>query len=69
MDCEKLTTVNGAAAIITIGDFAFCGCDVLADMPFASTIQTIGKYAFSGCKALTAPTLGSGVVVGEYAFS
>lgn len=68
MGCNNLTTVTGGEGVEVIGSYAFRGCDTLNSISFSSVLTKIGAYAFSGCTALTQPTLGEGVTVGEFAF-
>lgn len=57
--------------IISIGDYAFSGCDCLHSIEFScAALRSIGGYAFSGCKAITEITLPNSLeTIGDYAFS
>lgn len=57
--------------IISIGEYAFSGCDCLHSIEFAcAALRSIGGYAFSGCKAITEITLPNSLeTIGDYAFS
>lgn len=68
MGCESLTTVTGGEGVETIGNYAFRGCAELASVSLSAVLTEIGDYAFSGCAKLAKPTLGQGVVVGQFAF-
>ena len=43
--------------ILSIGNYAFCGCDSLTSITLPDSVTSIGNYAFSSCRALTSITL------------
>jgi len=55
--------------IVTIGSYAFSGCDNLKRVDFGSKLQTIKAHAFSGCVALEEVILPDTLqTIGEKAF-
>ena len=52
LNCVKLKTVTGGAAIETIGVSAFSGCKALTKFTFNAKVKSIGKKAFFGCSSL-----------------
>lgn len=63
-------TAEDLRDIVSIGDYAFCGCAFLEDVTLPSGLQTIGGAAFQGCSALTSISLPSGLrSIGDSAFS
>ena len=70
--CEKLASVtftDGGTAELSIEDFAFKGCKVLAALNLPTSLRTIGAYAFQNCNILTTLVIPEGVTrIGEGAF-
>lgn len=66
---EAIRTVNIAAGITTIGDFAFHGSSNLRTVVFehGSAVTRLYRYAFSGCSALTELVLPDAVTRIDYA--
>lgn len=66
---EILPTYKGKP-VITIGDFAFNGCDSLTSATIGSGVTSIGDAAFQGCIGLTSITIPNSVTsIGGNAFS
>lgn len=62
-------TVTLNEGLITIGDFAFAGCDNLTEIQIPNSVTTIGDGAFEACEGLTRVVIGSGVTfIGNGAF-
>lgn len=54
---------------ISIGNFAFYGCNQITSVTIPNSVTKIGMYAFRGCGALEAMTIGEGVrSIGDCAF-
>ncbi len=53
-NCSNLIEVEFSAAsnLAVIGDYAFSGCDQLANVYVPAEVSTIGEYAFYGCNKL-----------------
>ncbi len=70
--CVKLASVtftDGGTAELSIGDYAFKECKVLATLNLPTSLRTIGAYAFQNCTILTAVKIPEGVTrIGEGAF-
>ena len=56
----------GGYPVTAIGDFAFHGCDSLANVTIPNSVTSIGRYAFLGCLYLTNVTIPNGVTSIEY---
>ena len=68
-DCDSLTSVTIPDSVTTIGDEAFCGCDITS-ITIPDSVTTIGDDAFGGCESLTSVTIGDSVTtIGEWAFN
>lgn len=71
--CEKLASVtftDGGTSELSIEDYAFKGCKVLAALKLPTSLRTIGAYAFQSCTALTTLTVPEGVTrIKEGAFA
>ena len=66
---DELETVT-ASSIISIGQYAFNGCDELTSATFGDNLQNIGMYAFGACIKLESFTFGPYVKSnGEDAFA
>ena len=56
--------------ILSIGNYAFCGCDSLTSITLPDSVTSIGNYAFSSCRALTSITLPDSLTsIGDWAFA
>ena len=56
--------------VMTIGEYAFDGCDQLTEIILSGTVDTIEGGAFYGCTGLENINLPTGVIViGDFAFS
>ena len=56
--------------VTEIGDYAFCGCELLTNITIPEGVAKIGERAFSDCSSLTNITIPESVTeIGEYAFS
>lgn len=57
------------AGVMTIGVYAFDGCEQLTQIILSETVNTISSGAFSGCTGLENIDLSSGLaVIGDFAF-
>ena len=74
---DPLSSLNIPNNVITIGDYAFYGCNNLTNVTIGSNVTTIGAYAFSGLgfdntsagDPLSSVTIPNSVVnIGDYAF-
>ena len=55
--------------VLSIGDYAFCGCTDLNSITIPNSVASIGEYAFWSCIGLTSVTIPNSVTsIGEYAF-
>ena len=67
---KAITAVVIPEGYISIGDYAFCGCENLESVTLPSTLESIGKYAFCKCRKLKEIVLPDSVTsLGECAFS
>ena len=65
-----ITTVSIPEGVTCINDYAFYGCEMLADVNFPNSVERIGIDAFGYCYAIKALTFGSGLkTIGDRAFS
>ena len=56
--------------VITIGEWAFAGCDTLTEINIPNNVTTIEGHAFYSCGTLASVSLGSGLTsIGDYAFT
>lgn len=56
--------------VTSIGDFAFCNCNTLADISIPENVTNIGEYAFAGCSSLKSIIIPKNVTtIGDGAFS
>ena len=58
LGCKNTTIPDG---VISIGDYAFCGCAGLENITIPNSIKSIGESAFTGCFSLTSITIPDGV--------
>lgn len=66
---EKISKVRIGDGITAIPDYAFAGCENLADVVIPQTARTIGKCAFAQCVNLTQINIPEGVTyIGDCAF-
>lgn len=66
---KQITSVVIPEGYVTIGDYAFYGCENLERVVLPSTITTIGKMAFSACSKLSEIVLPDSLTtLGEKAF-
>ena len=55
--------------IMSIGDYAFSGCNGLTSVTIPDSVTSIGNDAFYGCTGLTSVTIGNSVTrIGAFAF-
>lgn len=57
IEMTGLASVRLPEGLVSIGDYAFNGCECLSSINFPSTLKTIGSHAFNKCKALTEVSL------------
>ena len=68
--CDKLTAVQMANTVTTIGESAFQGCYGLESVILSEKLEVIGKAAFADCSMLSEMTFPESVTeIGEGAFS
>ena len=68
-DENKVLTLVIEDDVITIGNYAFFGCNNLSSVTIGNSVATIGNYAFAGCIGLSSVTIPNSVTsIGEYAF-
>ncbi len=70
-DCANLTQIGiqPDSKILTIGDYAFAGCNALSALSLSSSVTTIGAHAFENCVNLSEFTIPANAQkLGEYAF-
>ena len=62
-------TYNVPDTVISIGDYAFYGCDYLANIEIPNSVTIIGDDTFCGCTSLTSITIPDSVTsIGDGAF-
>lgn len=67
---SKSTTFIIPQTVISIGNFAFAGCDKLTTVLLPETIKTIGNSSFEVCSNLSTINLPNSLIsIGEYTFS
>ena len=57
--CSLLDT-DIPEAVVSIGDYAFTGCESIKEINIPMATKTIGSYAFSGCTSLKKAVIGEG---------
>ena len=68
MGCGN-SIIPSDGSVISIGDYAFDGCDSLTSITISDSVTSIGERAFYVCDSLTSITIPDGVKnIGEYAF-
>ena len=66
---KKITKVEIADGVITIGKSTFYNCTSLKTVKIGNSVKVIGDKAFYGCKKLTSLTMGTNVTtIGNSAF-
>ena len=56
-------------SIISIGDYAFLGCEYLENITIPNSVTNIGDYAFKDCRSLKNITIPNSVTsIGDYVF-
>ena len=56
-------------SVMSIGDWAFCGCSGLTSVTIPNSVTSIGNRAFYGCSGLTSVAIGNSVTnIGSSAF-
>ncbi len=71
LNCTSLTSLQIAASVTSIGNYAFSGCENLATVTFEenSQLAAMGDYAFASCGKLASITIPASVTkVGSRAF-
>ena len=63
--CEKLTTIEIAEGVTSIGDGAFSGCKALTNIEIPNSVTSIGESAFEGCRALKCNEYDNGYYLGN----
>jgi len=67
---EEVTYMNRTLKVTSIGDFAFCGCNILTSVTIGNSVTAIGERAFYDCYHLTSVMVGNSVIaISDYAFS
>lgn len=57
------------SSLVSIGDYAFIGCDNLREMELPRSLRSLGEGAFRECKSLEKMTIPSGVTkISKYLF-
>lgn len=64
-----ITFADDGAALTSIGDYAFAGCDPLTSFVIPNSVTTFGNYVFQSCDELATVTIGTGITaLGESTF-
>ncbi len=63
MYCDRITEMEIANSVDSIGQYAFYYCTRLASVTMPSTIKEIGMYAFCGCEGLLDVELPEGLTI------
>ncbi len=65
----KIKNVIIQNGVVSIGDYAFYGCESLTSITIPDSVTSIGEYVFYGCKSLTSITIPDSVTsIGDSAF-
>lgn len=65
-----LTSVTIPEGVVSIGNYAFCGCSSLVSVTIPSSVTSIGMNAFVDCTSITSVTIPSSVDwIGCWAFA
>jgi hypothetical protein len=66
---KRIRTYTIPSSVMSIGDYAFYGCRILASVIIPSSVMSIGGWAFYDCSSLTSITIPSSVTfIGQGAF-
>ncbi len=66
----KSSVIPNDDSVISIGDYAFCGCNRLTNITIPDSVISIGDYAFAHCNRLTNITIPDSVIsIGDEAFT
>ncbi len=68
--CTEMQSVTLPETLISIGDYAFAECIVLAgNLSIPLSVETVGEGAFAGCVSLTSLSVYGEITLREYAFA
>lgn len=67
--CTKLTGIEGAEKLVTIGRYTFAGCTTITKFNMSDTVKSIGEGAFSACSGLNTVVISKNLTeIPAYAF-
>ena len=55
---EKISRIEIAEGVLSVGAYAFSGCQNAAEIQIPDSVQEIGEFAFFNCSAVSAVTIG-----------